>query len=227
MGNKERLPEKIDVESLLDEGVEITEDSGEIEVLDPVTGGPVEGEPRKSPAPVAGDRAEAPATPAAKSLEKALKEVEKYKDLWIHSQADFENFKKRIERDRRHEETQAGAAVVRDLLSILDNLDRAVEGADHDDPFVQGIILIHKQLREALERAGLERIEATNEPFDPVFHEAVATEQTSAIEPNHVLSEVQKGYMFRGRVLRPALVKVSARPTSPGGSEKDAPPEQS
>jgi molecular chaperone GrpE len=85
-----------------------------------------------------------------------------------------------------------------------------LSSAPGGDPFRDGVALIHKQLFEALERAGLEVLPAQGEPFDPLYHEAVAAEPTDQCTPNMVLEEIQKGYRVSGRVLRPAIVKVSA-----------------
>jgi molecular chaperone GrpE len=206
MTDRDKVPEKIDMEAVLGTRGGGGADAGEIELLDPSTGEPVapaeQGEaaaPRQGQARIAPDE----------DVRDALAEKERYHDLWIRARADFENFRKRIEREREEERTQAGASLVRDLLPVLDNMERALALEGAKDPFRDGVDLIQRQLREALTRAGLEPIDALGEPFNPVYHEAVVTERTDRFEPNRVVEEIQKGYMFRGRVLRPALVKVS------------------
>jgi len=200
---KDNVPEKIDLESILGPEAGGSEESGEVEVLDPATGRPA-----------------APAREPAE--EEAGEDAGKYHDLWIRARADLENFRKRIERERAEERAQAGAGIARELLPILDNLERALAGSPEGDPFRDGVALIHKQMKEALERAGLEGIEALGEEFNPVYHEAVATEATDKFEPNRILDEIRKGYCFRGRVLRPSLVRVSVaaqKPEGDGGNE--------
>jgi molecular chaperone GrpE len=200
MEEKDKKPEKIDVNEVLgsDAGAD---DVSEVELLDPATGKSLSARSRESEAALAELRAER----------------DRAHDLWVRARADFENLRKRVEREREEERSQAGAAIVRDLLPVLDNLDRALENAPEANPFRDGVALIQRQLRDALARAGLEPIEAVGESFDPIYHEAVVTERTNRFEPNRVLEEIRKGYQFRGRVLRPALVKVAVRPAETAG----------
>jgi molecular chaperone GrpE len=199
MNDKDKRPDKIDLDEVLGEDSAEGE-TPEVELLDPAAGS----------APQAG-------IDAAAALAEARAERDRSHDLWIRARADFENFRKRVERERAEERSQAGAGIVRDILPVLDNLDRALANAPAGDPFREGVALIHRQLRDALTRAGLEPIEAVGETFDPVFHEAVVTERTARFEANRVLEEVQRGYLFRGRVLRPALVKVAVSPAEQAG----------
>lgn len=214
MGEKDKVPEKIDMAEILGGD----EDPADIEVLDPATGGPLpEGAQATRPS------ARAATDPAlVEELRAAIAEKDKYHDLWIRTRADFENFRKRIERERLEERSQAGAALVKDLLPVLDNLERALAGCSERDPFRDGVALIHKQLKDSLTAAGLEAIEALGERFNPVYHDAVATVGTTEFEPNTVLEEVQKGYRFRGRVLRPALVRVAVGAPGMAASPEDA-----
>jgi len=198
------VPEKINVEALLGEGAETLDDAAEIEILDPAEG--------LSAAAAAG-------TVSEDALAAANAEKEKYYDLWLRSRADFENLKKRVDRERMDERTQAAATLIQEILPVVDNLERALAGAQTDDPFHEGVSLIHRQLKETLLTAGLEPIDALGASFDPLFHEAVATERTDRFEPNRVLEEIQKGYTYKGKVLRPSLVRVSARPLE--SSEKE------
>lgn len=193
MNDKNKRPEKIDLNEVLGSGQDEGE-SPEVEVLDTGAGS----------APTPGETSSA--------LAEMRAERDRYHDQWVRARADFENFRKRIDRERAEERSQAGAAIARDVLPVLDNLERALANASEGDPFRDGVALIQRQLRDALTRAGLEPIETVGEMFDPVFHEAVVTERTSRFEPNRVLEEIQRGYLFRGRVLRPALVKVAVSP---------------
>jgi len=228
MTDKDNVPEKLDLAEIL-EGDD-SDDMGQVEVLDPVTGKPA-GRPLDIDDEDAGDGGiqdafsleDAPGPAGApppggsgEALERALAEKERFEELLVRTRADFENFRKRTERDREQEVSLAAGRLVRELLPALDNLERALESAPAGDPFVQGVALIQKQLHESLSRAGLQPIEAVGELFDPVFHEAVCTEDTEAFESNRVVAQIQTGYLFRGRVLRPSLVKVSVRSEAAG-----------
>jgi molecular chaperone GrpE len=209
----EKKPEKIDIADFLGPSAPGATDSGEIELLDPGTGAPMRHQTTRT--------AETASDPglSGEQVAAALAEKDKYHDLWIRGRADFENFRKRIEREREEERAQAGASLVREILPVLDNLERALNGAPEGEPFRDGVALIWRQLKDCLTRAGLEPIEALGATFNPVYHEAVVTERTNRFEPNMILDEIQKGYMFRGRVLRPSLVKVAVKPEETAGNE--------
>jgi len=134
-------------------------------------------------------------------------------DRHLRLQADFENFKKRVEREKDDFFIHATAQLVGRLLPVLDNFERAILHAVEDPAtaggFLEGVRLIHKQLLDELVRQGLRPIDAVGKPFDPGHHEAVATEPEASVPPNTVLMEFQRGYYFRDRLLRPAMVKVS------------------
>ena len=194
MNDKKKRPEKIDMDDVLGPDAPM-EESPEVVLLDPSTG-----------------KAAASQAHESARLKEALAEKDRYQDLYARARADFENLRKRVEREREEETTRAGMALVRDILPVLDNLERALADQSVTGPFREGVALIQRQLQDVLARAGLEPIEALGETFDPVFHEAVVTERTPRFEHNRVLEEIQKGYRYRGRVLRPALVKVALRP---------------
>jgi len=134
-------------------------------------------------------------------------------------QADFENFRKRIERERSETYNRAVADLVTKLLPVLDNLGRAVdteaslEATESDEfrHFLNGVDLIHKQLDGVLDALGVKPISAIGETFDPHVHEAVVTEETDEHEPDTVIQEIVRGYRLGERLLRPALVKVAVR----------------
>lgn len=139
-------------------------------------------------------------------------------ERFLRLQADFENFRKRVERDRDDYERHAHASLVERLLPTLDNLERALSleaPSEVYDPFRDGISLIYRELLEQLRRAGLEPLESVGRPFDPNLHEAIATEPSHDVDPHTVLEEVQRGYRFVDRLLRPARVKVSVEPGDP------------
>ena len=132
-------------------------------------------------------------------------------------QLDFDNFKKRIERDRRETYVNQVGNLVGQMLPVLDNLNRALdfavahsEGRSPDfHQFFEGIALVNQQLNEVLAEMGVQPITAVGEPFDPHFHEAVATEVSAEHPPNTVTGELLRGYRVGERVVRPAMVKVS------------------
>lgn len=132
-------------------------------------------------------------------------------------QADYENFKKRVDREREANERHAAAQLVSRLLPVLDNFERALSAArqvDGQGTFTDGIGLIFRQLLEELRKEGLTAVDTVGEPFDPEIHEAVATIEGSGLPANTVVEEMQRGYLLHGRLLRPALVKVSVDSSS-------------
>jgi len=134
--------------------------------------------------------------------------------------ADFENFKNRVDRTREANERQAAAQLVSRLLPVLDNFERALSAArqaERESTFQDGIGLIFRQLLDELRKEGLVSVDTVGEPFDPEVHEAVATTDVSGLPANTVVEELQRGYLLHGRLLRPALVKVSVDPPSSAG----------
>src|SRR5712691_5986954 len=163
-------------------------------------------------AALAEDEANALAAAQAK-LQSVQKDLEDLKDRHLRKLAEFENHKKRSERERQEYFKIALAGFVNDFLPILDNFERALEHArpaDLESDFGQGIVIIRKQLGELWKRYGLIPID-TSGSFDPNLHEAVATEETDAVPPNTILAELQKGYFLNDRLIRPSFVKVAVR----------------
>jgi molecular chaperone GrpE len=157
---------------------------------------------------------EAAALAAAQEKATAIqKDLEELKDRHLRKLAEFENHKKRSERERQEYFKIALAGFVHDFLPVMDNFERALEHArpaDLESDFGQGIVIIRKQLGELWKRYGLIPID-TSGSFDPNLHEAVATEETDAAPPNTILAELQRGYFLNDRLIRPAFVKVSVR----------------
>lgn len=153
------------------------------------------------------------------------KEKEDIYDRLLRKHADFENFRKRADKDKREFQMYAHSEFMYDLLPILDNFERALAHSDEQSgpEYRKGVELIYRQLRDVLEKRGLKAIQSKGQTFDPNLHEAIAREEHSELEENTILEELQKGYYFRERLLRPALVKVSSRPA--GGRENDQPQE--
>ncbi len=141
------------------------------------------------------------------------KEIEELKDRHLRKLAEFENHKKRSERERQEYFKIALAGFAHDFLPILDNFERALAHArpeDLESDFGQGIAIIRKQLGELWKRYGLIPIDSTG-AFDPNLHEAVATEKTDSVPANTVVEELQKGYFLNDRLIRPSFVKVAVR----------------
>lgn len=133
----------------------------------------------------------------------------------VRRQADFENYRKRIERERHEDARRANAMLVDGLLPVLDAFERALAGqAGGDEQYRLGFELIYKQLTDALARSGLERIAAKGERFDPLVHHATERVETSEVADGTVVEELQPGYKYKGTVLRPSMVRVAARPQS-------------
>ena len=134
------------------------------------------------------------------------------KDRLLRALADFDNFRRRAERDRSEYVQFAAMEMVRDLIPILDDFRRAVRVETADKEYAKGIELIDQRLFETLKKAGLEPIEAAGKLFDPNLHQAVDRVQSEEWPDQTVLEEYQSGYNFKGKLLRPAMVKVAVRP---------------
>lgn len=134
------------------------------------------------------------------------------KDRLLRAMADFDNFRRRAERDRSDYVQFAAMEMVRDLIPILDDFQRAMNVETADKEYAKGIELIDQRLFETLKKAGLEPIEAAGKPFDPNLHQAVDRVQSEELPDQTVLEEYQCGYNFKGKLLRPAMVKVAVKP---------------
>lgn len=133
-------------------------------------------------------------------------------DRLLRRQADFENYRKRVERDRSEFIQFAAMETVRELLPILDDFERALRAPTTDQEYAKGVEMIYKRLFDALQKVGLEPIETEGKIFDPNLHEALDRVETEEAEDLAILEEYQRGYNFKGRLLRPSLVKVAVRP---------------
>jgi molecular chaperone GrpE len=144
-------------------------------------------------------------------LATATKERDEFRDLALRAKADFENYRKRADRKVAESRGAAIAGVVRELLPVVDNLDRALESAgDSDDAFTQGIRLVHADLHGMLDRLGLTAIDPVGESFDPNLHEAIAQAPIEGVASNTIAEVAQKGFMLGDVVVRPARVVVAA-----------------
>lgn len=158
------------------------------------------------------DGVEAEEDAIAADLEKARAEAESYLDDLRRLQADFDNYRKRTLREQTARAASASQALVARLLPVLDNFELAVSSAERSrdfDRMLKGVEMVFGELREVLEAEGLVRIEAEGKPFDPERHEAVIAVEQEDTEPGTVVDIVRTGYELRGKVLRPAMVKVA------------------
>lgn len=147
------------------------------------------------------------------SLKKQLAEAEsktfEYKDSWLRSQAEFQNYRKRLDRDNELMYTSMKGDIIKKVLPVLDDLERALQNRSTEDAWANGIELVVRKFQNILESEGLKRIEALDAEFDPNFHEAISHEPTNGAKSGHVIGVVQNGYMLGDRVIRPALVRVA------------------
>jgi molecular chaperone GrpE len=148
---------------------------------------------------------------AAVELAEVQRERDEYKDLLLRARADFDNYRKRIERERLEQEEMAAADLLRDLLPIVDDLERALkaEPGEAVERYRQGVALIHQHLLDALRKRGVRPIEAVGTDFDPHFHQAVLHESVQGARDGEVIEEFRRGYMLGDRLLRPSMVKVA------------------
>lgn len=203
--------DRVDPDSENDEVFSIDEDDASLDAVSP-------SEPAETLGVVGGpDRAELIATRS--ELKRIEAENAELKSQLARRQADFENYRKRVERERNETYNRVVADVAAKLLPVSDNLKRAlesessVEAAESDEfrHFLSGVDLIWKQLNGVLDALGVKPIPSVGEPFDPHVHEAVVTEATDEYEPDTVMQEIVAGYRLGDKLIRPALVKVATR----------------
>ncbi len=142
----------------------------------------------------------------------------RYDDLLLRERAELDNFKRRMQRDKIEAVRFAAEPLLRDVLPVVDNLERAVEharDAEEGSALVEGVEMVLRALSDVLEKHGVTRVAACGAPFDPGVHQAVAHVEDGAAEPNTVLDEHQSGYRFHERLLRPAMVSVAKAPAEP------------
>jgi molecular chaperone GrpE len=175
---------------------------------------------RRSPEQPAGEQAPAPeqdVTLTGDTLDeygKLLAEKQELMNTLVRRQADFENYRKRVEKDRHQERHRAVELLIEQILPVLDAFDRALDGADTgaSDEYRKGFELIRRQLWDALAKQGVVRIESVGKEFNPHFHHAIDRVETSEHPDGTVVGELQPGYLFHERVLRPAMVRVASAP---------------
>ncbi|HEY9231465.1 MAG TPA: nucleotide exchange factor GrpE [Blastocatellia bacterium] len=186
-----------------------------------------EDEPEASDDPVAPDDAAAGGDPPdgaadgstatlQAQIDQLTQERSTLLDQLLRRQAEFENYRRRVDRERAETYARSRAEVVLELLPVIDNFERALASLEHSGndakSLQEGIELIHRQLNDALAKFGLEPVEAVGQTFDPNVHEAVSAEPSTEHEENTVIAEFQRGYKLGEKLLRPAKVKVASTP---------------
>ena len=145
-------------------------------------------------------------------LRKKARERDEYHDKWLKVHAEYENTRKRLEREKYNHIKFANEGIIARLFPIVDNFDMAfasMEKAEDKDAVMEGIRLVQKEFHRILDENGVEKIKTEGEAFDPNLHEAVCVENTDKVEDGFILSEMRPGYTLNGRLLRPAQVKVA------------------
>ena len=157
-----------------------------------------------------GESTAAAAADELSPLEALRQEKDALQDRLLRTAAEFDNYRKRMDRERADLAAYAAADVVLDLLPIVDNFERALQAPGGvDEAFRKGVELIHKQMFDLLRKRGVKPIEALGADFDPNFHQAVIHESSPDHREGEVIQELQRGYMLGDRLLRPAMVKVA------------------
>jgi len=139
------------------------------------------------------------------------RERDDYRDRWMRKSAEFDNYRKRVERERREQSDQAVVDLLQELLLVVDDFDRAltVDSGDGDPAYRKGVELIHGKLHDLLGKYGVKPIDALGADFDPNVHQAVVHEVSPDHREGEVIGELRKGYTINDRLLRPAMVKVA------------------
>jgi len=154
-------------------------------------------------------------------LEQKKQEAEEANDKYRRTYADFENYRKRMQRDQAEFRKYANEQMALELLTVLDHLSLALkhanEGGSSGDALQQGVEMVYKQFRDVLEKFGITPFKAVGEPFDPATHEAMMQVETSDVPENRVVQVFQDGYLYHEKILRHAKVGVSKKPSTPGG----------
>jgi molecular chaperone GrpE len=168
-----------------------------------------EAQPTEAEMPLEGNPDSAEREALVNQLKETEAKVVEYKDGWARSQAEFQNYRKRIERDNELTYANMKGDIIKKVLPALDDLERALQNRPADDAWASGIELIARKLQNILDNEGVKRIEAKGMAFDPTFHEAITHEPSDEVPSEHVIDVIQNGYMLGERVIRPALVRVA------------------
>ena len=153
-------------------------------------------------------------------------ELQIFQDKYLRLAAEFENYKRRAQRDQSDSIRFGNESLLKNLLPIIDNLERAIQcakDAGTSGPLLEGVELTHKQFLETVGKVGVRQVSTTGHSFDPAIHQAVTQVESENVEPNTVIEEFQKGYLLHDRILRPAMVSVAKEKselTEPGSTEE-------
>jgi molecular chaperone GrpE len=171
-------------------------------------------ETNKSPAVGEEQAAENEGAEVSEDLDALLADVQRERDEYLElarrAKADFENYRKRAAKDAQEAERRGKAALARELVPVLDNLERALKATDEESELTRGVELVRGNLEETLNRAGVETYDPLGERFDPAWHEALSSRPSEDEEAGVVVETLERGYRLDGQVLRPARVVVSA-----------------
>ena len=170
----------------------------------------------ENPSPVEDPQADlSPLEAVTAERDKLEGEKAELQDRFLRAQAEFQNFRRRVDKERAEFAEYASMEAVRTLLPILDDFERALQTESQDPEYAKGMELVGQRFGAALQKLGLEPIEAQGQAFDPHIHHAVEMVETEDAPDQTVLAEFQRGYNFKGRLLRAAMVKVAVRPKPP------------
>lgn len=147
--------------------------------------------------------------PAESASSSQTVEVERLTNQILRLQADFQNYQKRMAREKENTIQYANESLMIKILDVVDNFDRALVKESDRDPFYEGMVMIQKQLVKALESSGLEEVPSDGMTFDPNLHNAVLSEENPDFETGQIIETLQKGYKLNGKLIRPAMVKVA------------------
>jgi molecular chaperone GrpE len=150
-------------------------------------------------------------------LEKIRAEAKEAQDKYLRLYAETENYKKRMSRDAVEGQKYYNEWIIKDLLPVMDNLERALSHAGEDDPLIEGVRMVKKQFMDVLAKYGVTQVESVGLQFDPEKQQAIMQVETEDYEPGTVVEEFQRGYFLNERILRPAMVTVAKRPAENTG----------
>jgi molecular chaperone GrpE len=158
------------------------------------------------------DAASAESSAAESEFQKLRAERDSLLDRLARAQAEFENTRRRVSKEQQEYRDYAAADAIKSLLPVVDSLERALQVKSDAAEFRNGVELIYKQLQSTLEKLSVQVIAAKGEPFNPHYHEAIEMIETTGVPDHQVIEELQRGYKFKDRLLRPAMVKVARNP---------------
>ena len=215
MGENNETPADVTADVSEDNEIEFVDDDTDVDDSD---------EPSTQSSPEKGLEAVDLGPSVEIEIERLESEIDELRDIHLRKLAEFDNFRKRTDRERVEIKRHANEELVRELLPVLDNFERALEHRSETDvgAFHEGVEMIAKQLWDTLERQGVKIIDPMGEPFSPEFHEAVHRIEDESLEPGTVASVLAKGYVCNGRLVRPAMVGVVSEPPQPTEPSADS-----